>query len=631
MPRHQKLVRLEIESCDDVNVEAPSGPPKRRCKGTREAKDKRQFLRNSGQEYVDSNGKVKQARSMKPVHTCVRLKCQDNISEDIAKTLFQEYWDLQSYDSRLNYVTSRMEVTPVKRKRSRLPEEESHSKSTTNKYYFDVFGKRMQVCKSTFLGTLGETDGFIRNAASKKNITVSGVPPKDARGRHPPKHKLPASVEDAVRKYILSYPSYISHYKRNDVGDVRFLPSDLSVTKLHEEYCGQEGANKVCFSTFEKIFKTCGRKFKQPSTDTCSKCDEYKVQLQYLTGEEREEILKIRDVHHERAEVLYQMKRDAKEQAGNDPSKRVLMFDLEQCLETPYLKCGKVFYLRQLYTFNLTVLDTTTNVTHCYMWHEGEGERGANQIGSCLLNHILNEIPGGVTDAKFFSDSTSGQNRNSHIAAMFLTALEEHCSLKTITHICLEVGHTRLEVDCKHAAIEGLKNSQKIEVPSDWYTAISKLNENAENPKFVVHEMKQGFYNFAQLLKGPLVLRSVCNTGAKFYWMKTHYFQYRKNNRKIFFKEDVIGPNSPFLSVDFRRNRKNNSDGSLAEYLEYCYKGPLPISEEKKGDLLKLLPFIKPLNRQFFQNLITSSGADDVDPDIPGDEMEEEGEEISED
>lgn len=108
------------------------------------------------------------------------------------------------------------------------------------------------------------------------------------------------------------------------------------------------------------------------------------------------------------------------------------MFDLQKCLVTPNLTNTKSFYLRKLWTFNLTLFDATSNSAINMMWSENITGRGGNEIASCLLRWAdeNSENVAQVEELIFYSDNCAGQN-----------------SLKTINHKFMMKGHTHMEVD----------------------------------------------------------------------------------------------------------------------------------------------------------------------------------------
>ena len=67
-----------------------------------------------------------------------------------------------------------------------------------------------------------------------------------------------------------------------------------------------------------------------------------------------------------------------------------------------------------------------------------------------------------------------------------------------------------------------------------------------------------------------------------------------------------------FKTLDLLRRNKTGNDIILRKITT----DPVPISEEKKKDLVSILHLIPEVFRPFYQNLTTSSTAPNVDPDL---------------
>lgn len=158
-------------------------------------------LRNSVQRYLQDNGKVRAARSFKPPHECKIRQCYKIITTEIGEVLFNEYWAQGDYNKKLSYLVARIERNEVARKRPRKDIDTREKHKYHN--FFDIDGERVEVCRSTFMDTLGETDRAIQDAAESKSRSFSGISSDDTRGHHTPQHALKDSLRQAILRHIV--------------------------------------------------------------------------------------------------------------------------------------------------------------------------------------------------------------------------------------------------------------------------------------------------------------------------------------------------------------------------------------------------------------------------------------------
>lgn len=245
------------------------------------------------------------------------------------------------------------------------------------------------------------------------------------------------------------------------------------MTKIWSLYCEQNDV-PASIKIYREVFNKTGLKFKSPQLDTCQKCDTYAIKLKHESDENKLVQIKQQQVNHYAAtELAYRSKSNDKKLAKHSDKSIILAsFDLQKCLPTPHLQSSVAFYKRPLWTFNLTINTNHASSTKCYMWHEAEGNRGANEIASCL-NIFLKSLDPMITRVIFYSDNCSRQNKNKIFAGMFSASVNNHPTLQIVDHKFLETGHTHMECDSDHALIEK-KTGKEIHVLKTGTTSSEK-------------------------------------------------------------------------------------------------------------------------------------------------------------
>lgn len=145
----------------------------------------------------------------------------------------------------------------------------------------------------------------------------------------------------------------------------------------------------------------------------------------------------------------------------------------------------------KLSTYNLTVYEIDSKDVGCYMWHEHEGGQGSSEICTCVYSY-RSQLNSEVKHAVFHLDTCGRQNRNAAFSTMCLHAVST-LPLSCIDHKYVESGHSQMECDSVHAAVETVRRKVPIYSPDGYYTPVIVARKN--NP-YTVHELGHDFLDF---------------------------------------------------------------------------------------------------------------------------------------
>ena len=166
------------------------------------------------------------------------------------------------------------------------------------------------------------------------------------------------------------------------------------------------------------------------------------------------------------------------------------------------------YYKSKLNVLNFTIYNAKTNACNCYIWDETNGNRGVNEIGTCVLDYIKSLSEAGETEIIFYSDNCAGQQKNKFMLALYMYAVNKF-EIVSITHKFLIKGHTQNEGDSAHSLIERqvkrILKSGPIYVPETYVTAIRTARKKGE--PFIVKELCfQDFSNVKSIVNdiGPM-------------------------------------------------------------------------------------------------------------------------------
>lgn len=528
--------------------------------------------------------KNRPAKKPKPVNCqCCRFKCEQQVSEDQRKTLCASYWKLSDFVRQKDFLLSRIKCSTPERRRQRTAERAPRKNS--KQYYFEINGQSIRVCQVFFLKTLCITNDVILNAFKHRGETGTYIG-EDKRGKHEPGNKTSPNMVADVKAHIESFPTMESHYSRQCTSR-EYLDSTLTISKMYELYktkCDTEGKESVSLITYKRIFGTeYNLSFFKPKKDLCQTCETYLKASQ----DERHSLQENYESHQRRKAECNAAKAFDKERAQNEQQFVSLTFDLQSVLQIPSSDVSAMYYSRKVCAYNFTIYESAPpNNAFCFCWTELNGKRGSSEIGSCLFQYLKN-LPQNVTEVSMFSDTCGGQNRNKNVAALLLYTVQA-THLKTVEHKFLESGHTFMEVDSMHSAIERAKRCIPVYTMQDWLSifrvARSKRLRNKTSAPYTIKEMTfTDFVNLQDLSNTLIRNRTKDSSGQQVNWLLVKSFRFSKEKPGVIdFKYDH---SSEYRSIQvFGKGRPP----ALPKQLAKLYKSQLPISSQKKKDLLNL-------------------------------------------
>ncbi|XP_045506624.1 uncharacterized protein LOC123702846 [Colias croceus] len=566
-------------------------------------KNKKNWIRNKELEkkrkclpYKSKTGKLRAAKSPKNPKCSknCRQKCTEKFTQIEREIICKSYWSIASYNLQKEFLLRRIIIKPVQTTRKSVSIDKQRSSSRVYGFYK---GKTVfeRVCKNFFMSTLCISTGPIETAV--KHVDDHGVFSKlDNRGRRAPANKTPEEQIQEVKNHIESFPVIDSHYCRKKTNR-KYLDPTLSISKMYDLYVQKmKEINKlpVKLNIYKKVFGTeYNLAFYHPKKDQCSTCNNYikdktniNIQNEYTQ-------------HIERKEASYRSKNLDKKKSEEDKSYLCVTMDLQSLLQIPSTADSLMYYSRKLNLYNLSIYEfkPPQNDAHCMIWTEINGKRGSVEIASAIYLWIK-KLPEVLTHVTIYSDTCSGQNRNQYVAAFLLYVVQTHETIKILEQKYLESGHSFMEVDSMHSAIEKEKKYTDTYSIIDWkgimLRARSKRQNKNATPYNVTELSYQDMIDVKALALKIIKNKTIAENGEKVCWLKIKCLRFEKELPGfIKYRYDYDGPynllNTLCKPGRLTRRTVNSEMPTLnTEDLPRAYKQCLPITKLKKKDLLQL-------------------------------------------
>lgn len=292
-----------------------------------------------------------------------------------------------------------------------------------NKTMLSIWTKnneRIRVCKLFFVDTLAISNKMIETVVRKKESDNDYDKTHDLRGKTAPGNKTPEEIVDKIKDHINSIPRVESHYCRAQ-SKKEYIDGIRSLTSIYNDYKeARENADEpfATLPVFRRIFETeFNISFFVPKKDQCDLCIKYTNTTEDPEfDEEDRKYLSLKDKYDEHlAEKILSREEKKGDKIGAENGNVVTaVYDLQAVLTCPRANSSTFYYKSKLNNYNLSVFNFGTKKADCYFWNEVEGNRGADEIGNCILKFLqkIDEEATQPKDVIFFSDNCAGQQKN---------------------------------------------------------------------------------------------------------------------------------------------------------------------------------------------------------------------------
>ncbi|KAL1276037.1 hypothetical protein QQF64_035660 [Cirrhinus molitorella] len=283
----------------------------------------RKRVRNSG------GGKI-------PAIACSHSESKNFCHADklTADDLVKNFDTLYCHTTKAEQDQAILRLITVKRVQRRRPkvaiEDAQKEREVTNEYYLlsKDHPTKVPVCKATFCAALGIGKDRVARVARYYAENAEARPERRGGARKVTENE---EKKKLVMDHIQTFTCRASHYGRRGAPGRKYLPSDLSVKKMHDLF-KQQNHDAVSYSLYYSIFRySFNLAFGHPATDACSTCAKFHLTVKNpsLPEEEKRTASASFILHRRRARVFYDLL------GQSDNAALTVCFDMMQNLVLP--------------------------------------------------------------------------------------------------------------------------------------------------------------------------------------------------------------------------------------------------------------------------------------------------------
>ncbi len=550
---------------------------------------------------------------------CKLKKCVNKLGIEQRTEIHRAFWSMSSHDRRV-WLFGHVDTAPTER---RYRNEGPRRKLTARRYWLPAVIRpvRVYVCKTMFLRTLGYThDRIVSSCLSSASPLGVVVPSK--RGKHPPKHKLSEHQKDTLMKHINMYEPQISHYRREHAPNRLYLPSELTMKDMYDDYVERctagDGSESVSYVTYTRQISSMNISFARLGNEECEICDQHKIHLQNTERARNDDgdnqVALCGDAECVECETWlshkrkYRITRAAykhdKESVDANGDTVYLSSDMQKVILLPRLPGYKLcMFTKRLVVINQTFAPINKEEVHKkkalgVLWHEGVSGRKDEDVTSAFIKCMEHPTFRDYSNFVIWVDNCSGQNKNWTLYTSLIHIVNNEDGPNSVTLKYFTTGHTFMSADNFHSKVEQkMKNMHEV---CDWGDFVACVRNAGEAYEMKVEDFKlyeSGLSQGKTSKESRPLLSSVSVA------------QFRKGEKTLFYKKDH---NEEFSQSDFLRKKVSDSIMNL-DYQIKTQTQARGVTKSKLDNIVaRLGPLMKPSRINFYKNLRHVEGLNDM-------------------
>uniref|UniRef100_A0A2S2NS37 DUF7869 domain-containing protein n=1 Tax=Schizaphis graminum TaxID=13262 RepID=A0A2S2NS37_SCHGA len=332
----------------------------------------------------------------------------------------------------------------------------------------DNNSKCFDVCKWFFLTTLGfkkNNDKVVVYNVLNKTSPGNIIPELVKRG-HEPHNKY--KFNDLINEHIESFHPTISHYRREHAPNVRYLPSDVNIVMMHQDFLIKHPNQNISYELYRCKLKEKKISFTNLGNEECEQCEQFKLHEHNKNSiqEDCETCItwKKHETKYTDARNLYKIHSSQKDNINYCVT---VSADLQKVIMLPRAEMfKKVIFTRRIIAYHESFVPVGCNSNIkplVCIWHEGTTGRNKEDIISTFYAFIKKQRD--ISTLQIWLDNCASQNKNWCLLT-FLVYIVNSCEVLTniIKIYYFEPGHTYMSADSFHHQVELALKKQKKDI-----------------------------------------------------------------------------------------------------------------------------------------------------------------------